>query len=478
MERTYKLYINFATPDNKGKKSSSTGWVTLMGRFLPLVLNQIDDVPIEIMGQAGDDSPESEADIMLCILSGSFLKDEAALERLERFQQSRKNDQVGPEHRIFKVEKESIPYQEQPVILRSLIGFPLYLHETRAEEDAAIEHYFGYQAEHYYWMNLLDLAYAVQRTIDFIKDPVKFKKLSGKLEKPDAIYLAETGYDLLIQRLIIKRELEAYGYKILPDHTLPEDLEEVKTSIAQDVKQVKFTVHMIGNSPGVIPQGSQKSIIELQYELIAGYTDKAKPTAGTYIKQLLWINPAADSQPEELIRFTDQILRNSEVSKSIEVLESPLEDFKNTLKNILSEQEDQSAGAEVVPSAGVYFIYDKIDEPEAKKILGGLHKGGLLVQVPAFSGDLQSTRKQHIASLVNCSAVVIYANQINSDWVKMKYLDVLKAPGFGRQSQVEKTYIISNNEQVISEPMINNERVILLEPNVKIASRLVNELTT
>ena len=41
-------------------------------------------------------------------------------------------------------------------------------------------------------------------------------------------------------------------------------------------------------------------------------------------------------------------------------------------------------------------------------------------------------RQLHIQNLVDFDGVIIYSQEVNEYWVKMKLLDILKSPGFGR----------------------------------------------
>jgi hypothetical protein len=52
-------------------------------------------------------------------------------------------------------------------------------------------------------------------------------------------------------------------------------------------------------------------------------------------------------------------------------------------------------------------------------------------------------RKQHIDNLRNFDGAVIYKGKVNDQWVRMKVLDLLKAPGFGRNKPIRGKAIVS-----------------------------------
>jgi hypothetical protein len=56
--------------------------------------------------------------------------------------------------------------------------------------------------------------------------------------------------------------------------------------------------------------------------------------------------------------------------------------------------------------------------------------------MPEFEGELLDLRKKHIDNLRNFDAAIIYKGKVNEQWVRMKALDILKAPGFGRKKPI------------------------------------------
>ena len=57
--------------------------------------------------------------------------------------------------------------------------------------------------------------------------------------------------------------------------------------------------------------------------------------------------------------------------------------------------------------------------------------------MPAFEGDLLEVRKRHIENLRNFDGAIIFKGKVNDQWVRMKILDLLKAPGFGRNKPIQ-----------------------------------------
>jgi hypothetical protein len=53
-------------------------------------------------------------------------------------------------------------------------------------------------------------------------------------------------------------------------------------------------------------------------------------------------------------------------------------------------------------------------------------------------------RKQHIDNLRVFDGAIIFKGKVNDQWVRMKVLDLLKAPGFGRKKPIQGKAIVGN----------------------------------
>jgi hypothetical protein len=72
-----------------------------------------------------------------------------------------------------------------------------------------------------------------------------------------------------------------------------------------------------------------------------------------------------------------------------------------------------------------------------------IEKSGFKVLTPAFEGDLLDVRKKHIENLRSFDGAVIFKGKVNDQWVRMKVLDLLKAPGFGRRKPIQGKALVT-----------------------------------
>jgi len=91
----------------------------------------------------------------------------------------------------------------------------------------------------------------------------------------------------------------------------------------------------------------------------------------------------------------------------------------------------------------VYLVHDKIDHPEIAAYREVIEGSGFKVLEPEFTGDLLDLRKKHIENLRRFDAAIIIKGKVNDQWVRMKVLDLLKAPGFGRKKPIRGKAILS-----------------------------------
>src|SRR5690606_31359091 len=195
-----------------------------------------------------------------------------------------------------------------------------------------------------------------------------------------------------------------------------------------------LSIHLIGSIYGTIPSGSERSVVDLQNKLAAEKSVKAKENKEEFTR-LIWISPNLSNASERQKSFIENIKRDVEAQEGAEILQTPLEDFKNIMREELVEAEERRS-TEAPDGRSIYLMHDRVDVHDVKSIKEVLEKSGFRVLVPEFEGELLELRKKHIENLRNFDAAIIYKGKVNEQWVRMKVLDLLKAPGFGRKKPI------------------------------------------
>ncbi len=456
------VLIAFAEKDNEAPKNE-LGWVSHFKRFLELMLNQVLSERANVMLKAEFDSITSpklqNVGVMVTVLSKDFIESGTCLDHVESFVKGIENSKKT-RNRIFKVFKTPLSAQEQPPRLRDLIGYEMYQLDSDSGEVREYTDYFSTEAERQYWMKMVDLAYDIYDTLTQLKDDSSKAEVKN-IYKRKTIYLAETGHDLSVQRNIIKRELQRHGYVVLPNQTLPGTFSDLEKIVQRDLGESNLSIHLIGSAYGEIPAGSDRSIVDIQNKLAAEKSLRAKDQGDDFTR-LIWISPVLNNASERQKGFIENIKRDVEAQEGAEILQTPLEDFKNIMREELVESSDRK-GPEELGGRSVYLMHDRVDIADVKPIREVLEKSGFRVLIPEFEGELLEVRKKHIDNLRAFDAAIIYKGKVNEQWVRMKALDLLKAPGFGRKKPIIGKAILTAPGSTLNVESFKSQNLRVIE---------------
>ena len=107
-----------------------------------------------------------------------------------------------------------------------------------------------------------------------------------------------------------------------------------------------------------------------------------------------------------------------------------------TEKKPLEQQSPATADAtDAAAKSSVYLIYDATDEQQVEPIEDYLFEQGLEVMVPEFEGGEEHITRVHRDKLARCDAALIYFGNGTRAWVETKLMDLMQAPGYGREKE-------------------------------------------
>jgi hypothetical protein len=469
------VLIVFADRDNETTGKNEPGWVSHFKKFLELMLTQVLGEKPKIILKGEYDtmtSPQLDnAGVLIPILSKDFIQSGQCLDHVEAFYKAIESTTKN-RNRVFKVFRTPLNIQEQPPRLRELLGYEMYQLDPDSGEIREYTDYFSTEAERQYWMKMVDLAYDIYEILLFLKNansPAEVKTIY----KRKTIYLAETGHDLSVQRNIIKRELQRHGYNILPNQTLPGNIADLEKLVRKGLDESSLSIHLIGSAYGEIPEGADKSVVDIQNKLAAEKSIQAKETNQEFTR-LIWISPNLTHASERQKAFIENIKRDVEAQEGAEILQTPLEDFKNIMREELEEAGEKRATLET-GGRSIYFMHDKIDHNEALPLIEALKKSGFDVMIPEFEGELLELRQKHIENLRNLDGAIIYKGKVNEQWVRMKALDLLKAPGFGRKKPIVAKAIVAAGGSMNAESY-RSQNLHVIDGNRNVSELLQNFL--
>jgi hypothetical protein len=468
------VLILFADKDNEPVIKGQAGWVTQFKKFLDLMLTQVLGEKPKILLKSEFDNMTSpnldNAATALTILSPDYIKSGQCLDNLEAFYKSVEKSDKNLD-RVFKVFKTPLSNAEQPPRLRELIGYEMYQLDSDSGEVREYTDYFSTDAERQYWMKMVDLAYDIYEALIQLRSGKQKSEVKSILKRK-TIYLAETGHDLSVQRNIIKRELLRHGYLVLPNHTLPGNLNDLEKEVKQGLEEAALSIHLIGSAYGEIPEGAERSIVELQNRYAAEKSQRVKKDKFT---RLIWISPTLVNASERQRSFIENLKRDVDAQEGAEILQTPLEDFKNIVREELLDTHEKKA-LDSSTEKSIYLVHDRVDQNDVRPIIEAIEKSGYRVLIPAFEGELLDVRQKHIDNLRNFDAAIIYKGKVNDQWVRMKVLDLLKAPGFGRQKPIKGRAVFTAPGSRANLDIFKNQNLRIVESDLRDSAQSIKTL--
>jgi hypothetical protein len=475
------ILIVFADADNTAVGEGKIGWASQFKKFLEFMLVKVLGENPKILLKGEYDSMTSpkldNVGVLIVVMSKNFAQSTSCLEHVNAFYDATKAD-PHCEKRIFKIFKSSMTSLEQPERLREMQGYEMYQLNSKAGEMQDYSDYFSNTSESQYWMEMVDLSYDIHDTLKELKNGPDSAVKELFIRK--TVYLAETGRDLAVQRSILSRELQRNGYAVLPDKSLPVNYRKLEQTVRHHLSECIMSIHMIGSAYGEIPEGHDRSVVDIQHRLSAEKSQHANENEESF-SRLIWISPNLSQASERQKIFIENIRRDVEGQEGAEILQTPLEDFKNIIREELNEAIDRKNRPER-RGRSIYLMYESVDHGDVKPYIDVIEKSGFNVLIPSFEGEWLELRQKHIENLLAFDAAIIFKGSSNEQWVRMKALDLLKAPGFGRKKSIAAKAIIASSDQSLHHDVYKNQnlRIIEADPHYSLDSlkSFLQELNT
>ena len=458
------LFISYAHLDNEAL-GEEEGWISEFHKSLEIRLAQLlGEKPRiwrdkELQGNS-DFDPEIVAQFtklaaIVSILTPRYVQSEWCVKEVKEFvravQESGTPLNINNRARIFKVIKTPVELDRHPEEMRDLLGYEFFSRDARGR-PVEFSRLYGTEGQQAFFQKINDLAYDIADLLKEVREAVDSGPIISGSDTPaqpkptgqGTIFLAETGYDLREYKAKVRRELENAGYEVVPKGMLSLYAEELQEEVKNLLANADLAIHLIGASPGITPDygnvsdGVKRSLTELTNDLAAEYSQQHG------LRRLIWLQPNLRVEDVDQEDFIDRLRRDPVAQAGAELIESSLEDFKDSIFDTLRRQKEEREAAEAAKLAGgtvaeedkgprvVYLICDQRDEEQIDELYNYLYDQGYEVILPAFEGDETQLREDHIENLKVCDAVMIYYGEANDLWLRAKTRELLKVKGYGR----------------------------------------------
>lgn len=443
------IFISYAHVDNESLTEGQKGWISQFHRTLEIRLRQLLGENPRIwrdMKLSGTDIFDEKivnafgnTRLMISIVSPRYVNSEWCNRELNEFCDKAENSggiRVGEKARIIKVVKTPVEGDagggSAHNIFNSLLGFEFFDVDPETGRVREYNEEFGHEAKRNYLERVYDLAHEITGIL---------KEMGGGQaahtpavnDAGRVVYLADVTSDLKGERDRIRRELLERGHTVLPDRPLPLEADEARELISDFLGKSHLAIHLIGSRYGIVPEGGDLSLVELQSTL------SAKKGEQDGLHRLIWMATDNDPDSDRHATFIQALQNSSEGMATTELLTGQIEEVKNlAIKRLLPD--DQQAGSKLPPlgqteedgETRIYLICDQQDEEAVEPLEDYLFEQGYEVKTPQFDGDENAFVQAHQDNLRFCDGVLIYFGRASGQWVDMKLMDLLKAPGYGR----------------------------------------------
>lgn len=445
LQNEYEIYLSYDAKDDLNFKNR-LGWISEFRKYLTLMMQQLTGKEPEFKHISDLQPNSSTVQFLFIFLSNNNLQSHKTEQDFTYFMEMvAGEDKVKREklttRQVFKIKKYPVPYHLEPYLLRDLINYNFF---GKNNDTGKHDLFKAFDADNIvnrsYWYKLSEVAYNIYRVLESMQLNTK------KIKNSPTIYLAEAGPDLLLHRLVIKRELERLNYKILPDKNLPGDREEMQNKIKEDLKNSDLLIHMVGQFNNEELEDGQ-TIAAIQ-AAVAGELAENKECN---CSRLTWLPPGLQITDNKQKLFFETLKRDMESHENCDIVQTNIEDLKVIVEQkfkIKAEGDQQNQNTAAENENMVYLIYDFVDKSKGREIADQLEQIGYQVIVTEFSGDFINIRERHNQSLIKFDKAIVFCDKSNENWLKMKLMDLLKSSGIGRNKTLLVKVLLTNSAKI------------------------------
>lgn len=362
-----QVFVSYAREDDLSTVPDQKGWVSFLYLALEAELLQRglldvalwrDKREVREFEQFGDDIEEGlqKSDILIAVLSPVYIKKEWCKTELNRFAELVDSDKRSGRERIFKVVKREIPLDEEPEPLRGQVGYKFFAHDPESDREVPFYHP-GRGAEAHFWDVVLSLSDDLAGRLQELGGEAAAESPAPPTTEPSQgkAFLAFTTNDLLEEQRSIRGELEAAGLEVVPaeGETCPLTTTEFESAIAAGIDGARFSLHLLGSTPGFTPDGAEAPIAQLQLE--------AAREAG--LRRIIWI-PRLEQRDERQASLVAGLRDGVATAPTDEIIEEGFDRLKGFLAGLTEPREEAASEADAAVLASA--ISQMSDEARAQ----------------------------------------------------------------------------------------------------------------
>ena len=434
------IFISYSHIDNQPLVDMSGGWVDVFHEHLQNFV----DVHVGRRTAVWRDRRLTGADVLsdeieqqlrhsavlVSILSPGYLQSEWCNRELVSFveaAQEHSNLRIGNLQRVVKVLRLPIERSALTRILDDVLGTQFYRIDPISGRARDLLLDPSADALRIFRARVDDVAQDLSRVLAALTASGEASAAKAPPASADTVFLAWTTGDVTEERERLRRELEARNYRVVPSGPPPLDVAQLRVRVLDALRDATVAIHMIGQHYGYVPEGDERSVIELQCD--AGVYRESNSAAA----RILWIAPDARVRDRRLDDLIADLHADGSSGAHIDVLKhQTVETLKALVLDRLASRAVRSARPARSGPPGVYVMCDQLDRHEVAPIEDFLFEQSFEVRLPLFEGDAEQIRGEHYETLKECDGVLIFWGKAKEGWLRSMLRDLNKVFGLGR----------------------------------------------
>jgi hypothetical protein len=433
-----EIFISYSHIDNEPFGDPRGGWVDIfheqLQNFVDVHVGRRTKVwrdkrltGAEVFSDEIEQQLRSSA-VLVSVISPGYMQSEWCNRELAGFTKAardRGNLRVGNLQRVVKVLRLPVDRSVLPPLLDDVLGEQFYRVDPASGRARDLLIDSSADALQVFRARVDDVAQDLSRLLDAMAASGGAAPAPAVSDAP-TVFLAWTTSDLAEEREKLCRELEARNFRVVPAGAPPLDAAGVRERIVAAMEGAKVVIHLIGAHYGFVPEGEERSIIELQSdEAIYQASNSSAP-------RIFWLSPNAQREPR-LTALVERVQKPSPQGGRVDLLANQnIEALKNLVLDRLNPVARAAPGGARAASAVVYLMCDQLDCAAVVPIQDFLFGQSLEVRLPLFEGNSDQIREEHYETLKECEGVLMFWGKAKEGWLRTMLRDLNKVFGLGR----------------------------------------------
>lgn len=427
------IAIKFAEIDNMPYAGEDKGWVSgfisMLEQTLAFYYQQPPAFHLIKATEPISEKDFNAHDALIYILSPAFIFSSNINTDISLIEKACFFDTEYINARIFKVLKGPVNAEELPDTIS--MGRFYHFYQAGSLADSQYETLFyrdGSPLAHAkYWDSLTSLVF------DLLKQFGHEKHERFIPSNDQTVFLGNGGIDQLWNRTRLLGELNARGFRILPDHDHSIEVKHLIEPVKFYLKKSDLAIYF------------PEELLPLDEQRLQELSDLDE------LKRLIWFDPESEKDLEKKKQYDELRLQLKNLNH-VEVISSGLEELKEIIFSALdrSEIEEEEKGMPAQPA--LYLICsDHFEEEMKKQLMMLLEKLNVRLLMPGQETGNEK-RARHYEYLKQADYSLICYDGGNPEWVRANINEVKKAAGLhaGKRGPV-KLGVITATEAIGGE---------------------------